>query len=612
MPEETRKSDWSDVFMAAVRPFLQLSDVTKKAKKSIETALPEKARVAVQRGMPGLAPSQSPLMPESAKKYLTREWQVKDMFKPGNVFGDVLGPVKRFAVDPALSGAEKLVGLATPGSAKKKPDEKSWTEIGVESIKRPFTNEQAILATALVATSVAAYKGRGKIKLLNRPIRIGGININRPLKRKPPVSIGDKLVRAGSRASIGALPLGATLLAGDALINKRPDTVSALAVAKDKELETRRAVEGRRAEEREYSKLFGYKPMLAAGLGGAVGGLAGYLIPEKNKLLWSMAGGASGALAPLLIGELLRRRGLRKKAQEKEKTIEKEPEVVEEPAVPEQPAKASSVEKPAKAGGDTAVVQKIHTPLRDMASSIWERHKYDIGAGLAAGAGIGTGIKGLVDPENRWWWLGGSGGLFGLSYLLAREGARRRGVPTSSLLLREGQHGPHGRLREVRPALNKLFDMVNVKPENRMSSEKINELLWELSKVEGSAKTPEEARARRSRMINKYMQPVMGQTFKGDPKTQQAFTELTDQMMEATSKGANLFQLQDIFRSAKRLSDSLDFEKNIESEGVFTEEELAASWEFKAKMDLYQREHPGATSLEARRAVNKQLAEEGQ
>ena len=277
----------------------------------------------------------------------------------------------------------------------------------------------------LAILALARYKG--KLKFLNKPMHVGGVDVNQPIlgnlsnvKHQTMIPGLKMSARDTGKLAVGSTATGTALgtlgeadskLAGRPLVES-PANVQAreAGAVKDAEAfkEKRRQYEQdnknenermKKLVDQEYGSAYGFKPGMASAVSGSIGAAAGYMLPEENKMLWSLAGGATGAVLPYILAKM----------------------------IPKQAAEAqvaTSATSPGT-GMETSTKPGAVTKPIDW-HELWNKYKYDIGAGAAGGGAIAAGANAYFNPDERWWSIPTSGGLAGLSYVLARKGNAHR------------------------------------------------------------------------------------------------------------------------------------------------------------------------------------------
>ena len=397
------------------------------------------------------------------------DWTTDPLAKPLQGMAAVRRAVKDTAT-AATSPETKKAGETALAGIHNTLAPSAYSEWGDEYVRMPGTMvtvpksmavEGPLAALTAAGALLLARRSPAALKALERTMMVKGVNVNPKIgKLFVPAAAS---VAAGSVVDAGAAALGQPL-------RTNPDVSKA-------ELENMEGRAGQFTEKRkEYkdmvdtanSRAYGYKPAVASAVAGTVGGIAGYMIPEKNKLLWSLAGGAAGSALPYLV-EAIRQR-------------------TQAPM-----SKNSADLKPVDYG------------------ELWNKYKYDIGSGAALGGATGLGIGGYLMPKQRWWMLPGSAGLLGLSYYLARAGSQRRWdyAPMGGDQNYVQAEHPLMKDRVLYNTYAKLSDeyMPDVP---RLGEKDMNDILWKREKFNSRSRDENWDKSRRVKENQNFIKSVIG------------------------------------------------------------------------------------------------------
>ena len=311
----------------------------------------------------------------------------------------------------------------------------------------------------------------------------------------------------------------------------------------------KKAVEDARAkwqlEDTANKRMYNYKPAVASAVGGLVGGTVGYYMTDDNKFLWSTIGTLLGGAAPYAIKTIAdKRNAMAKTAAD---------QAVPAPATAAPAAEAPTVKEVVgeRLQQDVGAIPKIRQALGKVDwKTLWDQHKYDIGAGAAAGLGVAGGIKAYNDPESRWWSIPGSTGLLGSAYWLAQKGNDERRIRHTPMtqLKHKDFYGTHERLGAVMPMVTQLesemrTDTPRAGDTKGLTKDQVNNMLWKLEEIGKQADTehrPKEQRMKRAvDVISGTMEqsPVFSDKDPASVNVRRQYADALNQMLEAGESG---------------------------------------------------------------------------
>ena len=393
-------------------------------------------------------------------------------------------------VDPLLKPLQGLnrvrKGVVDTADSLTSTDTKRWAEqqlaqlhpdTGSDYLRIPNTTLEVPESVAgegglgVLALAIAAKKG--KLKAFSRPLTVRGVNLNQPVKALIGTSAAGTTLQTLSES--GGRMLGRPLVESPANVKAKDE-----GAVKDAQAfhERRRQYEQDAADEREntkklvdqeYGSAYGYKPALASAVSGTIGAAAGYMLPEENKMLWSLAGGATGAVLPYIIAKM----------------------------IPKHAAETQVATTATSPDTKMATGTQPGTPARPIDwHELWNKYKYDIGAGAAGGGAVVAGANAYFNPDERWWSIPTSGGLAGLSYVLARKGnAHRWAYPKEEDLGPMSQQNK-GHRSAIHPLMKDglLYSSYSKMADTQMpdapkfSEAEMNDLLWDRAKFNMDAR----------------------------------------------------------------------------------------------------------------------------
>ena len=305
----------------------------------------------------------------------------------------------------------------------------------------------------------------------------------------------------------------------------------------------KKAVEDARAkwklENDTNKRLYGYKPHVAAAVGSLVGGTLGYYMSDDNKFLWSVVGTLLGGAAPYAVKAVMD-----KTAEQVVPSGRSAVPVVQETAPMSETVADTAVQQ-------AGVLSKVKDTLKRVDwKTLWDQHKYDIGAGAAAGLGVAGSIKAYNDPESRWWSVPGSAGLLGSAYYLARRGNDERRIQHTSInkLKQKDYYGKHPSIGSAMPMVKQMESEMGAEQPGAskvqgLTTDQVNTMLWKLEAVGKTAKKENWSKEQR---MKKAMDTV-SDTFEQSPvfsdKSPEAvaarrqYTDTLNTMLEATESG---------------------------------------------------------------------------
>lgn len=392
-----------------------------------------------------------------------------------------------------------------------------------------------------------------------------------------------KVISAGPAlrsASAKSMLLGAPYIVDDIFLRKRPPAEKTQLITDAAVAAGERAINRKKLSEKVQTANYKFNPVPAAVIGGLVGGTAGYMVPKKYKLLSALGGSMAGAALPFALAAVMK---MHKQASEKAPEPPEE-ESVAEPETPED----VTPEKPAAEKKKTpSVVSATARNLTGEAAASWfDRNKYSLGAGAAAGLGTALGIGGIF-ADRKWPWLAGSAGSFGLSYYLARRAQKHRpGVP-SVLRFRDETFRPdHPRLPEVNTV------MISVFGENAPPRQDLNRIIWRLeeAKEKGGAAYSQLLRQEASKLIE--IQRQMGTSVIA-PDDEKEAEELLALGLKAASEGLDLEEAGPLYQRIRAFAEKHtleSMESDMEAGGA--KENTKAVTQYRQIRDQLKQENP--------------------
>ena len=300
---------------------------------------------------------------------------------------------------------------------------------------------------------------------------------------------GGRTMRAArwtARHTVGALPMSAAGYAAiegpNWMLTPKPSTQESTVALEAQTAANAQLAATRSALKKDYDESYSYNPHMASLAGGVLGGLTGYVIPRKNKLLWTIAASLMGATAPYAVKGLLDMR---------------------------------------KRGADLTMGQHLRSLASEAPAAI-DRNKWELLSGAALGLGTLAAVRGMLVPGNRWWWLGGGAGLAGLGVAAAYKAQQH---PEMQLSIRDMAKSKDWMDKREHPQTPKVRTMIRTvgATEDQLSDRDINRMMYDWTMAAGNEK-------RQEQVIGEYTGGVLeAQGFEpGDPDRAATVKTLND------------------------------------------------------------------------------------
>jgi hypothetical protein len=474
--------------------------------------------------------------------------------------GQTLAPDEGRVLDIGATGEVDIA--RAPWYAREVPVESVRQAIpGVRDYIPPFKDkgiwaQVALPGTAALSTAILSILSRRK-----HPYKPAEGAVGKALERLiAKIPLGQKTQRVWrftEPARYGALAGGATWALPRALMEtKRVPAEKHLEDALAEEQRLKNAFERQADVQNQAREAQAYSPWIASTAGGVTGSLLGFFLTRKNRMLWSLAGGAAGSLAPLAILAAQRAGATERLADALgrkaggavvDKSVEKVAQAKEQP-------KDQSKDQP-----DPVYAERSTGNLAESAKDWAYTNRYSLGAGAAGAAAALLALKAYKSKgwkKRAAWGAGALGAAVG-AVALAKRSITDLPPPVSVSKLRDPEfYPPIAGLNESYNLFNSMMRAISfggavpTKPE-------FNRLRWKLREIE---RIPDKDKQRRE--ATALVRESIGNAAKRDPNAREVLDprnpqaadtwRVIDMGMRMSSEGAGPADMVELNREVER------------------------------------------------------------